>query len=129
MEVYRYRRQGRAQAKVSKSVTTLPALVVLSLGLLIVIVAIILFAAYGIPRSNVKNNLKALSGPIVLAIGLATFLGGIAYGIHLKNKEKRRIKEEKAQQHVKNQQAQRITLQQKHQVSPPANVDVIQDVT
>lgn len=120
MEVYRYRRTGQANnIRVSKSVTTLPAWIILSLGLAIVIAAIVLFTAYGIPSKNVSQNLKSLSGPIVLVVGLVVFIGGISYGVHLNQKEKQRRREERKQQAEMQKQARQISLQIRHQLTPP----------
>lgn len=79
--------------KFSTSSSTLPGLCILSLGILILIVAVVLFAAFGIPN-DVRKQPKTLAGPLLLVVGFIVCAVGIVYAVHL-NKRKQRINEEK----------------------------------
>ena len=85
MEVRRYRKKAD-DTNIAVSNQTLPAFLILILGVVISIVGIILFAAFGMPN-DVLRSPKQLSGPSVLALGLLLSVGAIMYAVRL-NKPK-----------------------------------------
>ena len=97
-EARRYR-DRRPAVRVSASTTTLPGLIVLSFGVVILLAGVILLAAYGIPN-NVSEYPRQIAAPVLISAGTLVSLIGIACAVHL-NKRARQIKEEKGENATK----------------------------
>ena len=91
MEARRYNR-GPA-VRVSKSTSTLPGLILIAVGALILLAGVILLASFGIPRD--VSQPKQFAGPIVLTMGGIVGISGVFYALYL-NKKARKIQEQKA---------------------------------
>ena len=86
--------------EISESNVTLPGLLVLGVGVLILIGGIVLMAAFGV--DDFAGSPRQISGPIVLGVGGVMCLGGICYAAYLKSKHE---KAEKQMKKVARQQA------------------------
>ena len=78
MEAARYNKrvEGRADVKLKVTNKTLPGILLIVIGIVIIIIAIMMFAAFGLPK-DVSQRPKELAGPITVAIGSSTCIVGI----------------------------------------------------
>ncbi len=86
MEARRYRNDNQPDVNISNR--TLPGVIILAAGLVVVIVGGILMAVLGVPTDTtpVTEYPLTIVGPIVLAVGLLLFVIGLGYTVHLKYK-------------------------------------------
>ncbi len=88
----RRNRRGHDDTVLSKSNSSLPGLIVLSIGILFLIASICLFAVFGFPK-NVSEEPKKLSGVIALGVGVLLTAIGVIVSVCLKKKRDKRRKE------------------------------------
>ena len=92
MPVARHYRDRRPDAKVSSSTKSLPGLIVISVGMAMLVAAVVMLAIFGLPK-DISNKPEQLAGPIVAAAGGLVCLIGICCAVYLNNKKGRKVKE------------------------------------
>ena len=93
MEARRYRNRGEPDdIRLSSSNVTIPGLVLITLGILFLVTAIVLYAVYGFPTDMANEN-GQVAGTICLIIGTLLTITGIGVAIHLNVKHQRQKKQ------------------------------------
>ena len=87
MPVVRRYQDRRHDVQMSSSTATLPGLVILGLGIVVLLTGIIMLAAFGIP-DNIDEEPRQLAPPIIISIGTIMCLIGIIYAMYLNKKDK-----------------------------------------
>lgn len=114
LDTRRYQQHRAAtQTTTVISGSALPGLVIVGVGLVVIVIGIILIAAFGVP-SDVSNHPEQLSGVIVLVVGIVITLVGIILAAHLKKQADLR-RRQKRRQDQEEQQRRADHLQQHRQ--------------
>ena len=94
MDTRRYQQTRSQRSDVTLSSRNLPALVVISLGVLCLVVGVVLIAAFGLPK-DVSEKPQQVSGPIAGGVGLVFIAIGAVLAIGVKkrhnNPQERRV--------------------------------------
>lgn len=95
LDTRRYRERQAQQSKVHITSSSIPGLVILAIGVMVIVAGVILMASFGTPKTPFADNKETYSGPITLGVGGLLSLIGICLSVYLKNsrkKEKTKVK-------------------------------------
>ena len=85
MDTRRYQQTRSQRSDVTLSSRNLPALVLISLGVLCLVVGVVLIAAFGLPK-DVSEKPQQVSGPITGGVGLVFIAIGAVLAIGVKKR-------------------------------------------
>ena len=105
MDVRRYHNRDTTDTPVALSNKTLPGLVVLAIGIIIVITGLILLAAFGVPK-DISTNPEKLSGVVALGVGVVISVIGVIMSIVLRKRAREAKREAKRRQREAQQEQQ-----------------------
>ena len=114
LDVRRYQqaRDKKSHVDVDISISTFPGLITLSVGVFVIIVGVILLAAFGVPK-DLNQNKKPLSGVTILAFGLFLSAVGMLVALYLKRKNVARKKARKRAEQRRLKEQQQLEREQR----------------